>query len=292
MSDPAMVNREIVRQVRQYYTDNQIFYNVLWTEPSTLSMNYGLWARGTRTHAQALANQNRLVEELLQPTADGRVLEAGCGTGGTSIWLAKARHSRVYGITICENQAEMATAHAHAREVADRVRFAVMDFTQTAFRDATFSGIFASESVCHAELKRDFLVEAFRLLQPGGRLVVIDGFLRKPDLAGCDRQMFDEWCRGWAVPNLATIEDFDRELRRSGFEDVMFRDLTELTRPASRRIHRLGCIGYPILWVLHRIRIASSCQLGHARACLRQRELVARGICGHGVFSARRPAAV
>ena len=133
------------------------------------------------------------------------------------------------------------------RGVADKVRFSAADFTEAAFRDGAFTGIFASESVCHAERKELFIAEAFRLLQPGGRLVVIDAFLTGARLSAQDRRLLEDWFQGWAVPGLASQDEFRAALGAVGFESVTFRDLTSYILPSARRVEVWGAIGTPVI---------------------------------------------
>ena len=284
-----MPHNSSANRVRQYYRDNQILYTLFWTERRALSMNVGLWTPGTRTRIEALENQNALVAELLEPTAADRLLEAGCGTGGSSIWLSQRFGSQVCGITLCERQAAIAARYARARGVDDRVRFIADDFTCSAFRDQSFTGIFASESVCHADKKQLFIAEAFRLLRPAGRLVVIDAFLTDARLDDREQQMLADWCDGWAVPGLATTNAFDAALKASGFEQVRFRDLTTYILPSVRRVFAWGAVGAPVFRALHAVGVASQSQVGHAVACRRVVSLVKKNVCRFGVFSARKP---
>jgi cyclopropane fatty-acyl-phospholipid synthase-like methyltransferase len=278
-----------VDRVRQYYRDNQILYTLFWTEQRALSMNVGLWTPGTRTRVESLENQNALLGELLAPTPADRLLEAGCGTGGSSIWLSQRYGSRVCGITLCERQAALAAGYARARGVADRVQFTTTDFMRCAFRDQSFTGIFASESVCHAERKALFVAEAFRLLQPGGRLVVIDAFLTGDRLDERARRLLTDWCEGWAVPGLASTAGFEAMLGAAGFERVAFRDLTSYIVPSARRVFVWGAVGAPVIRTLRAFGLASESQVGHAVACRRVVSLVKRNICRFGVFSAKKP---
>lgn len=289
MSNGIEVGSGGIGRVRQYYRENQILYTLFWTERRALSMNVGLWTAGTRTRVRALENQNALIGELLQPGPADVVLDAGCGTGGTSIWLAGRFGSRVYGITLCERQAALATRYAGSRRVGDRVKFAVMDFTNAAFPDGSFSRVFASESVCHTEHKEQFVADAFRLLKPGGRLVVVDGFLRTHDLTERQRAPFVDWCEGWAVPNLATVEEFDSTLRRRGFDAVDFRDLTAYILPSARRVYAWGLVSQPVVGLLRLLGLATATQSGHAVACRRLHGLVTQHVCRFGVFSAIKP---
>ncbi len=273
----------------RYYRDNQFLYTLFWTERRALSMNVGLWTPSTRTRVEALENQNKLVAELLEPTPGDRLLEAGCGTGGSSIWLSQRFGSQVCGITLCERQAAIAARYARARGVADRVRFTVADFTCCAFRDQSFTGIFASESVCHAERKELFIAETFRLLRPGGRLVVIDAFLTGTRLDDREQELLAEWCEGWAVPGLASANAFDAALRAAGFERVESRDLTSYIVPSARRVFVWGAVGAPVFRALRAVGLASQSQVGHAVACRRVVSLVNRNVCRFGVFVARKP---
>ncbi len=276
-------------RVRQYYRENQILYTLFWTERRALSMNVGLWTPGTRTRVEALERQNALVAELLEPTPADRLLEAGCGTGGSSIWLGQRFGSQVCGVTLCERQAALAARYAQARGVADRVRFIANDFTCSGFRDLAFTGIFASESVCHVERKELFIAEAFRLLRPGGRLVVIDAFVTGARLDDREQRLLSDWCDGWAVPGLATANAFDAALRAAGFEQVRFLDLTSYILPSARRVFAWGAVGVPVLRVLSAVGVAAKSQVGHAVACRRLLSLVNGKVCQFGVFSARKP---
>jgi cyclopropane fatty-acyl-phospholipid synthase-like methyltransferase len=276
-------------RVREYYRKNQILYTLFWTERRALSMNVGLWTPGTRSRVHALENQNALIGDLLRPTSDDRILEAGCGTGGTSIWLSHRCGARGVGITLCERQAAMARRYAVERGVGARVSFVATDFTQSAFPDGAFSAVFASESVCHADNKAQFVEESFRLLQPGGRLVVLDAFLPTADLTTADRKLLGDWCAGWAVPHLATVASFDATLKGSGFESVAYRDLTPAIFPSARRLYAWGVLGGTVVWGLRLLGLASRSQQGHALACRRVYPLAKRGICHFGAFSARKP---
>src|SRR5436309_7606858 len=151
-----------VRRIREYYRQNQPIYDRYWTEPRTLSMNYGLWSDRTRTREQAFVNQNRLIARALAPRVGDRVLEMGCGTGGSSIWLAQTPGLHVTGITLVPEQVQRARQFASAKGVALYTAFVVGDYLCTPFADASFERIFASESACYARDKLDFLREAWR----------------------------------------------------------------------------------------------------------------------------------
>jgi cyclopropane fatty-acyl-phospholipid synthase-like methyltransferase len=277
--------------IRRYYDENQVLYDVFWSDRRTLSMGYGFWTPATRSLSEAMANQHREMADRLDIGPADRVLEAGCGVGGATVHLCASRGARGTGITLSPNQARRAGFNARRRDVASRASFAVADFTRTSFPDATFTRIFACESVCHALDKAAFVREAFRLLRPGGRLLVCDGFLRRPDLSPADRRAYEEWCEGWALPGLATLQEFRAALAEAGFSDLAFVDRTDAVLRSARRIWWLGATLGSLIRGLGRLRLVPRSQVRHAVACLRQYRVLASGAGCYGIFTATRAAA-
>ncbi len=121
-------------------------------------------------------NEVMMIAAGIKP--DDTVLDAGCGVGGSSIFLASTLGCRVTGITLSERQVNLAIENAKKTENIDGlVDFKVMNYYATDFPDASFDVIWGCESICYADSKEQFIKEAYRLLKPGGRLVVADGFV-------------------------------------------------------------------------------------------------------------------
>jgi cyclopropane fatty-acyl-phospholipid synthase-like methyltransferase len=284
----SLERHAVRRGIIRYYEETQAFYDLFWTEARTRSMNYGLWSPTTFTRRRAFENQNRTIASALRMTASDVVLEAGCGTGGTTVWLAATYGARGVGITLCQNQVERATRIAARRGVGRQTHFLVMDFMHTAFRDGTFTKIFASESACYAPSKTAFLREAHRLLRPGGRIVVIDGFLAPRRLESAEERLLAECSRGWAVPGLATVEEFAGGLVAAGFHDLAFSECTPTIMPSARRIWGRAVLALPFARVLHAGGALSKGQLAHVRASIQQLPVLRRGLAIYGIFSATR----
>src|SRR5437867_919467 len=116
---PALLGADLRTRIKRYYHENQLFYDLFWTDSQNFSMNYGFWYSGTRTLAEALLNQNRAIAEALDIGPADLVLEAGCGTGGTSIWLARHYGAHIIGITLSDNQARRASKIAASKGVGN-----------------------------------------------------------------------------------------------------------------------------------------------------------------------------
>lgn len=166
--DGSFSPRDILRDTARHYDDCYWDYRTAWFDNENLALHYGYWDLHTKTHRQALLNKNRVVCEMAGIGPEQHVLDAGCGIGGSAIWLAKNVGCRVTGITVSVQQVRHARRHAQRHGVAERVDFQVADFCRTPFPDASFDVVWAIESSCYAVDKRDFFREAYRLLRKGG----------------------------------------------------------------------------------------------------------------------------
>lgn len=227
-----------------YYDLCESDYRMFWDLDRSLAMHAGFWDETTKTLQDALRRENEVLAEYAKISKTDRVLDAGCGVGGSSIFLAKHYGCRVNGITLSTKQVEKARAFSVREGVESLVTFDVRDFCRTGFPDASFDVVWGLESVCHAEDKSEFVKEAMRLLKPGGRLMVADGFAAKKTYTDSEYQKMQKWVRGWGVDRLETVSDFEGHLRRYGFQDIVYRDMTKFVLPSSKRLH---LISFPAL---------------------------------------------
>lgn len=282
----ASLHEDIVR----YYDESYWDYRTSWSNADNLAIHYGYWDSNTRSHSQALVNMNRALASAADIPVGGRILDAGCGIGGSSIWLAEQRDARVTGITLSPAQARLAERNAIRRGVRDRVDFQVMDFCATSFPDQSFDVVWGIESVCHALDKRDFLREAFRLLRPGGRLVCADGYAQRDHYTPAEWRCIEICLNGWQIPNLSRPEEFQQYLRETGFTDIRSEDATPKIMPSSRRLRRIALWTYPMQKVMAWLRLRTPAQSGNFYTALYQYRIFHRGLACYGIVTARKPA--
>ena len=153
-----------------------------WKGYETLALHDGFHEKGVRSFEEALLNMNDFVGRLLEldKKKNAVILDAGCGVGGTSIYLGnKFADAMFIGITISKKQVEMARKFAMERNFNNNTKFLLMDYMATNFPSDYFDGIFALESISYAPNKKDFVKEMYRILKPGGRLVIICPAIKK-----------------------------------------------------------------------------------------------------------------
>jgi cyclopropane fatty-acyl-phospholipid synthase-like methyltransferase len=281
---PAGRHRDIVR----YYDQCEVDYRWCWNLDASLAMHMGYWDRSTRTLTQALARMNRRLAEEAAVTASDRVLDAGCGVGGSAIYLAKRYGCRVVGITLSETQVHRARAHARRHGVAARTEFLVGDYLHAPFADGSFDVVWALESLCYAPRKRDFAREAWRLLRPAGRVVVGDGFTVSDTLSPRERDWMRMWLAGWVVPGLESRPGFERDLHACGFARISFTDLTRNIEPSALRLLLMSFPTLPISRLAERLGLRTEVQTGNTRAALYQYLAWRRRLALYGLFSARK----
>ncbi len=276
-----------VRQLDSYYDETYPDYRLLWMTSSVLAMHMGFWDEQTSDHDEALINMNRALAARTDLRRGDRVLDAGCGVGGSALWMAREIGVEVVGIDLVEGQVRRARRNARRHGVADRATFERQDITRTAFPDESFDVVWAIESACHVPDKREFLTEARRLLVPGGRLVVADGFRSRRPFSPAYERLLSSWLSGWAVPDLLTADEFMAATRRAGFARACLDDVTANVRPSLRRLYRLALALYPAGVVLLRpLRLITDKQLTNARAALEQYQALQRGLWFYGIATA------
>jgi cyclopropane fatty-acyl-phospholipid synthase-like methyltransferase len=207
-------------QVSSYYDLNTLFYRVFWYTRKSLGIHFGYYDPDIKTHDDAILRVNKTLAEIAKIKAGEKVLDAGCGVGGSSIWLAKNLDARPTGITISETQINKAYHYAQMNAVLDKTKFIKRSFAETEFPDNSFDVVWAIESICHAESKSKVMNELFRVLKPGGRLIISDWFQSKNELNSDEKELLNEFIHGFAVPSIETPGSFKDILTKAGFKNI------------------------------------------------------------------------
>lgn len=204
-----------------------------------LAIHYGLWGPDTASEREALLRANQTLAEGCDLAPGRRVLDAGCGVGGTSIWLAEEHGVHAIGLTNCEPHVALATEQAERRGVGDLVEFRYGDFMEMPFPDKEFDAVLNHETYCYAPDKLAYLRGVYRVLKPGGRWQAVDGFLSDKRLSADDEAIHARMRRGWRTLPLEPWRAVLATLDEAGFEAIGERDLHAEVAPATEKLSNL-----------------------------------------------------
>jgi len=155
-------------------------------------------------------------------------LEVGCGNGAaTKLLMQHVKPARLVGVDPCSLFVNMAS---EAFKGEPRVSFALGDAASTGQPDASFDLVIAHTVYSHLVDPKSALTEAWRVLKPGGQLVIFDG-----DFATLAMALFDDDPMQSAV---------DAVLRNLVHAPYIMRQLPALVSAAGFRVESLQPHGY------------------------------------------------
>ena len=256
-----------------------------------MAFHCGFWDAEVSSIREALLRQNQIMGEWIGLKKEDHVLDAGCGIGGSAIYLAKHFDCKATGISIVPYQIERANEKAKEHGVSDKLSFRVADYCAMPFEDNFFSVVWAIESVCYALDKEAFLKEAFRVLKPGGRLIVADGYRTNKTLNAKEESIMTKWEDGYAVHRLATDIDFEKRILNVGFKNSKIEDTTALVMPSAKRLYYFGlaAIGYRKLLALFGKKYGNEITIKNTQAAINQYLGIKKGLWKYLVYMAEKP---
>ncbi|MFT7120104.1 MAG: tocopherol O-methyltransferase [Neolewinella sp.] len=277
------------QRIRDFYDESTPLWLSTWGE----QMHHGFYgADGKRTvdHKQA---QLDMIEALLEwgqsPLKVGRFLDAGCGVGGSSRYLA-LRHPEASGlaVTLSPVQAENGNRYNREAGVADRLEIRAQDvYALDPEKDGQFDVIWSMESAEHMADKKALMELFYKLLKPGGQLLMATWChrLEPPELTETDRKVLGNICRLYHLPPLVSIPTLQLAGEGAGFQHVVTEDWSQAVEPFWGAVIKSGLDprNWPGL-----IRAGSSTIKG-AWAMKYMKEGFRTGAIRYGVLRATKP---
>jgi cyclopropane fatty-acyl-phospholipid synthase-like methyltransferase len=273
-------------RIRHYYRETtEANYLRTWSREA-LAFHMGMHEGPECSHEQSLANTNRFLADRARIRPGMRVLDAGCGVGGSAIWLAQNRSARTVGITLEEGQVRLARRFAVERGVAALTSFELMDFMATTLEPHSFDVVWNIESVCYAHDLDAYLAHVRELLKPGGRFVCLDVFRGETG----PPEQHQALSAGCVLPNLQTHAACVSAVRRVGFEDVVSEDVTGRVLRSAELLREKAQLTLLMLQLQTCVRgQASPTYLGHARGALGATDGFFSGAVTYGFVGAVSP---
>jgi ubiquinone/menaquinone biosynthesis C-methylase UbiE len=180
----------------------------------------------------------QMLLELLPLESAGRILDAGCGPGGTACHIAQQHTVQVFGVDIAEIMIEQARKRAQQMDVADRVDFRVADLFHLPFVDEFFDGVLLESVLTPLPGdKEQALLELRRVVKPGGWIAANEAVIDPTAPAN----FMDAMREHPAFHGYFTRDSLRGLFERAGLRVTHFQELPQADAPDVMK--ELGCRG-------------------------------------------------
>jgi len=273
--------------VADYYEHVEKDFKFLWFQNDVRHLHCGYQDETTRTHQDEIVNMNKVLARKAKISADSVVLDAGCGKGNSIIWMAKNLQAKAVGISICSKEVDCAKENIEKQDLK-HISVSEQDYCQTNFPDASFDVVWALESLCHAENKELFYEEAFRVLKPGGRLIVAEFIRVKRHLEPELEELMGLWLNSWAIPDLDTANEHKANLEKLGFKNISLEDHTKHVLPSIIELSSFAKKVMPVESVLSEIGVVNKKQHNNIKGAIKQQKALEQNLWYYGIISAEK----
>jgi SAM-dependent methyltransferase len=219
-------------------------YDLISTRAPTergLWLNLGYW-REARTLDDACQAMAGLLADRAGMGPNDDVLDAGFGFADQDIyWARHYRPRHITGLNITASQVTAARARVAALGLSDQIDLREGSATAMPLPDGSIDVVTALESAFHFDTRMRFFREAFRVLRPGGRIVLAD-IVPVPAASGLIAHLKERLSWGlmagkFPIPkaNVYSRDDYRDRLRVAGFESVCVESIRgDVYRPLHR----------------------------------------------------------
>jgi tocopherol O-methyltransferase len=222
-------------QIQQFYDASSGLWEQVWGE----HMHHGYYGATGKEKKDRRQAQIELIEEMLNWAGvkqAEKILDVGCGIGGSSLYLAQKFNARAVGITLSPVQASRATERAREAGLANEVQFQVADALEMPFADDSFDLVWSMESGEHMPDKEKFLQECYRVLKVGGTFLMAT-WCHRPitpatgELTRDERQHLAEIYRVYCLPYTISLPDYEAIARNLPLNNIRTADWSDAVAP-------------------------------------------------------------
>ncbi len=235
------MSNDLYQEIQQFYDASSGLWEQIWGE----HMHHGYYGRSGNNKVNRRQAQIDLIEELLawagytesdSSTNPKTIIDVGCGIGGSSLYLAQKFNANVTGITLSPVQANRATERVKNAGFQEQVQFQVANAIEMPFPDNQFDLVWSLESGEHMPDKTQFLAECYRVLRPGGKLILATWCHRSTDsVAGAltkdEKRHLAEIYRVYCLPHVISLPDYEAIAVKCGFKDLRADDWSNSVAP-------------------------------------------------------------
>lgn len=215
--------QQAVHNVETFYDATSEVYRVVMAE----NLHFGYWLNDD-DDASVYKAQEQLTDWMIEQAQVGPgslLLDSGCGMGGPAVRLAQEKGCNVIGITLSQNQVDIATQLAADNGVSELATFQKANMLAMPFEPNTFDAVWAFESLHHVPSRLEALQQILKVLKPGKPLVIADIISTAP-MDDAERALMNS-----AFANYMPIffDEYAGLLEQAGFEIEQLHDKPDIT---------------------------------------------------------------
>lgn len=204
-----------------------------------LATEFYEWGWGTSFHfadrrkgesfRQSILRHEYYLAGRLGVNKGATLLDCGCGIGGPARNIARFTCANVKAVTINKFQVDRGNYISRREGIFGQVELIQADFMKLPFPDASFDGVYAIESTCHAPDRVKVYAEILRVLKPGAIFTCYEWCLtdKYDPKSEQHRRIKREIELGDGLPDLVDTGVCTKALELAGFEVIEARDLME-----------------------------------------------------------------
>ena len=229
--------------IASFYDESSGLWEAQWGE----HMHHGYYPNGADRSDHAQAQVDMIDESLAWAGIDSsttirKMVDVGCGIGGSSRHIARRFGCVSEGITLSPVQVGRATALSREAlrddndDLQSQLHYQVADALRQPFEDNSFDLVWSMESGEHMPDKGKFVNELTRVCAPGGRVLIVTWCHRnleegESSLPKSEQFLLDRICDAYYLPKWCSVDDYETLFKQNGLQNVKTNDWSDEVKP-------------------------------------------------------------
>ncbi len=194
------------------------------------NLHYGLFKQNDDSLELATQHLMDAMFELVELQPKLTVLDVGCGVGGPAFYLNQLCKARITGIALSQQEINIANRLASEKKLDQDMTFLVADGQNNQLDDSSFDLVIMMESSLLIPDKEKLFSENFRVLKPGGEIVICDQIkvnaLKPAEMYRMGPQL-EALQNTFGQTKTETLDEYQTLYEKAGFTGIETRDVTK-----------------------------------------------------------------